>query len=426
MPGTPQELQDFTDVMKNVYLPVRRKAFPIMTPMVAAARRASPSTVTYAGNDLIFDVKTGRRGGFISSARGYLPASKTAREKKGRLSVARTYATVNVDGLALKATEGDRASYIPAARKVVEDATEQWRIEQARIMYGDSLGIRAVITTVNSTTSVDADSPYGISGAGPGNLHLVNGDDVAVLSSDGQTLRGKASISAEPVLTGDTAQFTLSAAVAGMQVGDIIVTAVPASVDANDTSFGAEPHGIKSILDVENSFATFEGIKDDRWVAQKITSSTIDERILMRLLNLIRNRSGADWRTNPGNMLLMTTTGIWQAYGDSLLGMRRFDAPIMTLKGGFKAVEVAGAALMDDPWAPRGRVNAIHGPDTVFIDLMDFGKLSFQDSPKWRLAQNQDAYEAIMGTYWNYGAYIRASHGVISGITDTVNYSPVY
>ena len=424
MPGTPQDIQDFTDVLKNVYLPVRRKAFPIMTPLVANARRASPATVQYAGNDLIFDVKTGRRGGFISSAKGYLPHSKTAREKKGRLSIARTYAVVNVDGLAVRASEGDRASYIPVARKVVEDATEQWQIEQARILYGDSLGQRGLVTVVNSTTSIDVESPYGIAGAGPGNLHLVVGDDVAVVSSTG-TQRGKAQISAIS-LSGDTATMTLDTAVSGMQVGDAVVTAVPTSVNSGDNSWGAEPHGIKSILDVEGAFATFEGIRDDRWVAQKMTSSTVDERILMQLLNLIRNRAGADWRTNPGNMLLMTTTGIWQQYGDTLLGIRRFDAPIMQLKGGFTGVMVGGATMLDDPWAPRGRVNAIHGPDTVFIDLMDFGKLSYQDSPQWQRATNQDAYEAVMGSYWNYGCYIRASHGVISGITDSTNYSPVF
>lgn len=425
MPGNPQDLNDFTDVLKNVYLPVRRKAFPMMTPLLAAARQAGPSRVKYAGNDLIFDVKFGRRPGFVSSAGGYFPHSKQAAEKQGRLSVARTYALVQVDGLAIAATNSDKASYIPAARKVVEDVTEQWRLEQNRIMHGDSLGVRCTIGTVTSTTVVVTANPYGITGAGPGNLHLEVGEDIAVLSSDGATLRGKTQISTIS-LSGDNATITYNAAVAGQQVGDIIVTAVPTAVNATDTSWGAEPHGIKSMIDVEGSFATFQGLKDDRWVAQKLTSTTIDEKILMKLLNTIRNRSGNDWRTNPGKMLLLTTTGIWQQYGDSMLGMRRYDAPTMTLNGGFKAVEVGGAALIDDPWAPRGRVYAIHGPDTVFIDLMDFGKISFQDSPKWRLAQDRDAFEAVFASYWNYGCYLRASHGVISGITDTVNYSPIF
>jgi hypothetical protein len=425
MPGTPDYLQDFTPVLKTVYLPVRRKAFPLSTPLLAAAKQAGPKRVTYAGNDLIFAVKLGRRGGFVSSAMGYLPYSKVAREKQGRLSVARTYAVINVDGLALKASRGSKASFIPVARKIVEDATEQWRLEQNRILHGDSLGIRAVVETATDTTHIDVNDPYGIADAGPGNLHLVVGDDIAVVTADGATQRGKSQISAIS-LTGDIATLTLSSAIASMAATDLVVTAVPAAVDSADNSWGAEPHGIKSIVDVEDSFATFEGISDDRWVAQKMTSATVDETVLMRLLNTIRNRSGADWRTNPGNMLLLTTTGIWQTYGDTMLGMRRFDAPTMTLNGGFKAVEVAGAALVDDPWAPRGRIYAIHGPDTVFVDLMDFGKVSFQDSPQWRLAQNQDAFEAVFASYWNYGAYLRASHGVISGITDDVNYSPVF
>ena len=425
MPGSPHELQDFTPILKDVYLPVRKKAFPLMTPLLANARRFGKKEVQYGGNDLFFQVKLGRRGGFIASARGFLPDSKIAVEKRGRLSIARTYATVSLDGLAIKATAGSKSSYIPAAKKVVEDVMDEWQLEQNRILYSDSLAIRAVIGTATDSTHIIVADPYGITGAGPGNLHLVVGDTIAVLNAAGSTLRGKANITVI-VLSGDNATLTLSAAISGMAATDIVVSSVTASTDTNDTSFGAEPHGIKSILDVEAAFGTFEGIQDDRWVAQKLTSTTVDETIIMRLLNTIRNRAGVDWRTDPKELLLMTTTGIWQAYGESLLGLRRFDAPTMQLKGGFTGVMVAGAALVDDPWAPRGRINAIHGPSTVFIDLMDFGEISFQDSPRWRQSTTRDAWEANFASYWNFGAYLRSSHGVISGITDTVNYSPVF
>lgn len=423
--ASPHELQDFTDVLKDVYLPVRRKAYPLMTVLLAHARKGSPSRVKYAGNDLIFDVKLGRRGGFVSSTRGFLPASKLAREKKGRLGISRTYASVVLDGLANLATQGDKASYISAAKKLTEDVMEEWQLEQNRILHGDSLGVRATIGTVTSTTEVIVANPYGISGAGPGNLHLVEGDDIAIHSSDGATLRGKTQISSI-TLSGDNATVIYTSAVAGQQTGDVVVTAVPASVDSTDSSWGAEPYGLKAIMDVEGAFATFQQINDDRWVAQKMSSSTIDETIVMRLLNTIRNRAGVDWRTDPKKMLLLTTTGIWQAYGDSLLGMRRFDAPTMKLNGGFTGVMVAGAALVDDPWAPRGRLQAVHGPDTVFVDLMDFGKISMQDAPRWQRVNGRDAWEAIFASYWNYGCFVRSSHGVIYGITDTVNYSPVF
>lgn len=421
----PQILQDFTPVLKNVYLPIRKKIFPINTVLLAQARKLGPEHVTYAGNDLFFDVKVERRGGFVSSAAGFLPTSRIAREKQGRLSVARTYAKVQVDGLALKATNDSKGSYISAAKKIVEDVMDQWEIEQERILHSDSLGIRAVINSVTSTTVVVASAPYGITGAGIGNLHLVDGDDIAVLNGTTFALRGKTQIASHTV-SGDAVTFTYTVAVAAQAANDIIVTCVPTSVDANDTSFGAEPHGLKSIMDVENAFATFEGLNDPRWVANKITSTTVDETIVMKLLNTIRARAGVDWRKSPKNMLLLTSTGIWQAYGESLLGLRRFSAPTMELKGGFTGVQVANATLIDDPWAPRGRLYSVYGPDTVFIDLMDFGEISFQDAPKWQRVSNRDAWEAVFASYWNYGVLNRLSQGVISGITDTVNYSPVF
>ena len=363
-----QDLQDFTPILKNVYLPVRKKAFPLMTVLLAQAKKGG-TRVKYSGNDLFFTVKLDKRGGFISSARGFLPEAVLARERQGRLSIARTYAISQVDGLAQAATEDPKAAFISAAKKLTEDVMEQWQIEQERILHGDSLGIRALVLTRVNDSKVTAASPYGIASSGPGGLHLVVGETVASLDAGSDNaLLGKAKIT---IIThsGDTATITFGSSIEGsgtIAATDILVTAVPTATDTNDTSFGAEPHGLKSIMDVEAAFATFEGINDSRWVAQKLTSTTIDESIVMKLLNTIRARAGVDWRSNPKAMLLLTTTGIWQQYGDSLLGLRRFSAPEMTLNGGFRGVQVAGATLVDDPWCPRGRLYAVHTNDTVF------------------------------------------------------------
>jgi hypothetical protein len=424
MPGTPVEIQDLSPVLKNVYLPWRKNLFQSNQVLLAQAKKIGPQHVDYAGNDLFFDVKTDRRGGFVASARGYFPDALNAPEKQGRLSISRMYASVYVDGFALKATENSKGSYISAAKKIVDDVMEAWELEQNRVLHGDSLGIRAVVTSGANSATQTVDSPYGISGAGPGNLHLSVGDTVSFRSSTGATLRGKRKITAIS-LSGDTATLTVDSSV-NTTTGDILVTGVPATTNSTDDSFGAEPHGLKSIMDVEAAFSTFEGISDNRWVAQKLTSTTVDEMVVMRLLNTIRARSAVDTRKNPKSMLLLTTTGIWSAYGESLLGLRRFAAPTMEIEGGFTGTKVANGVLVDDPWSPRGRLYAIHGPDTVFIDLMDFGKVGYQDSPRWRPAQLQDGFDAIFGAYWNYGVSVRQSHGVISGITDSVNYSPIF
>jgi hypothetical protein len=422
---TPLDLSDFTPVLKNVYLPYRKNIFPRNTVLLAQAKKAGPDRVRYAGNDLFFDVKVDRRGGFVSSARGLLPNPANAREKQGRLSVARTYAVVALDGLAIKATDSEKGSYISAAKKIVEDVMEQWELEQERILHSDSLGIRATITTATDSTHIVLQNPYGITGAGVGALHLTTNDIISVRDATGVTARGKSAITSI-TNSGDSSTLVLTTAISGMQATDLVLTGVPTATHATDDSFGAEPHGLKSIMDVENSFATFEGLNDARWVAQKLTSTTVDETVVMRLLNTIRARSGVDTRKNPKSMLLLTSTGIWQQYGESLLGLRRFSAPIMELEGGFTGVQVANAVLVDDPWAPRGRIYAVHGPDTIFVDLMDFGEISFQDAPRWFPVSNQDAWQAIFASYWNYGVTNRSSQGVISGITDTVNYSPIF
>ena len=358
-----------------------------------------------------------------------MPESGVAAERQGRLGIARTYAVAEVDGLNAKASEDPRGAFISASKKLVEDIMDEWQLQQSRILHGDSRGVRALVKTRTSATILIVDAPYGIASSGPGNLHIEVGETLALLDAGtNNVLLGKAKVSSIALST-DDATITFAASVEGSgtaAASDILVSAVPTATDTNDTSFGAEPHGIMSFVDVEGNFATFENIKHDRWVAQKLTSSTVDETILMKLLNTIRARAGVDWRSNPANMLLICSTGIWQAYGDTLLGLRRFSAPEMTLKGGFTGVKVGNAVLIDDPWCPRGRVYAIHTPDTVFVDLMDFGKVSLQDSPKWQRSATKDAFQAVFGSYWNYGLYKRASMGVISSITDATNYSPIY
>lgn len=428
----PHPLGEFTAVLKNVYLPIRKKAWPKMSVLAAQARKIGPEEAKFAGNDLFFDVVLGRRGGFVASIGGYAPESLVAREKQGRLGIARNYAKLYVDGLALKATSDSKGSYISVAKKLMEDVMDQWTIEQNRVLHGDGLAIRALVVAKNSATQFTCNAPYGISSSGPGNLHLEVGDTIALHKSTDLSLIGTTGKQKITVITlsGDTATVTVASSLEGgggtIQAGDIVVTAVPTATHASDTSLGAEPYGLKAIMDVEGNFPTFETINDARWAAQKLTSATVDETVCMRLLNTIRARAGVDWRTDPTALLLLTTTGIWQQYGETLLGMRRFSAPEYKLQGGFKAVGVAGAALVDDPWAPRGRVYAVYGPDTIMVDLMDFQKVSYEDSPEWTRAQGRDGYEALMGVYWNYGCVRRNSHGVISGISDTTNYSPVF
>lgn len=420
------DMQELLPILKDIYLPIRKKGFPLQTVLVAQMSKGSKTRLTYGGNDLFFMVKLSRRAGFNASNLGYTADPKIVAEKRARLGISRLYSMVSVDGLALAANKGSREGYISTAKKVTEDVMDEWKLQLNRLAHGDSLGIRATITAVNSTTSVTVANPLGITGAGPGNLHLVETEDISVRDSTGATLRGKTQISNISPLSGDTVTLTYNTAVAGQQVGDVIVSAVPASTHATDDSFGAEPHGIKSFVDAEGAFNTFQGVADDRWVAQKLSSVTVDEDVITQLLMLQGSRGGVDWVGRPQDLLLLTTPGIWKKYANSLLGMRRFSGGEMELKGGFTGVKVANATLVPDNWCPRGRIYSLYTPELVYIDLKDFDPVKYDDSPTWNKANRRDHFEMTFGTYMNMGTYLRAVHGVITGISDPTNFSPVY
>jgi hypothetical protein len=140
----PHELVEFSPILKNVYLPIRKKAWGKMSVLASQAEKIGPEHARFSGSDLFFDIVLGRRGGFVSSSAGFAPESLVAREKQGRLGIARTYAKLFVDGLALKVTQDPKGTYISVAKKLMEDVMDQWRIEQNRVLHSDSLGIRAV------------------------------------------------------------------------------------------------------------------------------------------------------------------------------------------------------------------------------------------------------------------------------------------
>jgi hypothetical protein len=140
----PHPLGEFSATLKNVYLPIRKKAWPKMSVLAAQARKIGPETAKFAGNDLFFDVVLSGVGGFVAVKPGFAPESLVAKEKQGRLGIARNYAKLFVDGLALKATADSKGSYISVAKKLMEDVMDQWQIEQNRVLHGDGLAIRAL------------------------------------------------------------------------------------------------------------------------------------------------------------------------------------------------------------------------------------------------------------------------------------------
>lgn len=424
---------DISGVLKNVYESFRINAFPKLTPLLAQLKKAKPGgpeRMQWGGNGVYWDVALTRPTGMTASDSGFFPPTAVAVEKQANVGVKRTYVTREIDALAIQGTQANQAAFIPLARKIVTEAMDAAQLGQQEILHGAGTGVKAVIDSVTNTTTIVVDNPYGLADAGRGGLLTDVNMYVAVLdASNSYAILGRSNISTV-VQSGsaDTATVTLATAITGMAAGDVLVAAT-----ASDTSYNAVPNGLINLLNRGGSYDSLHGIDAAtyaRWNTTRLTAGTDTpdanqptEMDIWDLATRVANRSGKNPKTNPGEFLLLTTPGIEKKLAESFLGQRRWDmGSEVTLKGGFKALNIAGLPLFSDYWCPAGTIYLVHVPSLSWVDRQDWVKLAYEDSGPWRFIDGRDAYQVNFGAYWNTAVLQRNSHGMITGYTDTARY----
>lgn len=433
MPANPLVITntDISGVLKNVYESFRINAFPKLTPLLAQLKKAKPGgpeRMQWGGNGVYWDVALTRPTGMTASDAGFFPPTAVAVEKQANVGIKRTYVTREIDALAIQGTQANQAAFIPLARKIVTEAMDAAQLGQQEVLHGTGLGIKGLIGSVTNTTTIVVTSPYGIASSGRGGLLLDVNMYVAVLDASASfAILGRATITAA-VNSGDNVTLTLDTAIAGMAATDVVVAAT-----ASDTSYGSVPNGLANMLNRGAAYDSLHGITAAtyaRWDTTRLTAGTDTpdanqptEMDVWDLATRVANKSGKNPKTNPGEFLLLTTPGIEKKLAESFLGQRRWDmASDVTLKGGFKALNIAGLPLVSDYWCPAGTLYLVHIPSLSWVDRQDWVKLSYEDSGPWRFIDGRDAYQVNFGAYWNTAVLQRNSHGMITGYTDTARY----
>lgn len=423
---------DIDGLFKRAYENYRVNLFPRLTPLVANLKKGGKGgseRMRWSAGNLYWDVVTGRPVGASSSELGYLPPSAAAGEKQASCGITRTYVTRDIDGLAIKSTQSSKGAFIPLVKKITEEAMDAAKMYQQEILHGAGTGVKALVTTVNSTTSIAVESPYGVSGAGKGSLLLGKGQFVTVRdATNSWAILGSAEITAVSV-SGDTATLTLGTAIAGMAAADAVV----AANTATDDSYNDVADGLIKITNRGDGYQTLNGLSSAtyaRWDATRMVAGTDtpdasqpSEMDVWDLITRVANQSGKNAMETPGEFLLITTPGVYKKIGESFLGQRQFDmAPKVELKGGFKALQLCGLPLIQDFYCPAGTIYLIHLPSLAFVDLQDFQKMSFEGEGSVRPISGQDAYQLVWGMYWNTATIQRNAHGSITGFTDATRY----
>jgi hypothetical protein len=429
---------ELTGLLKNVYSQFREKVQNLVTPLLAQlekGRAGGPRNMRWGGNNVFFDVVVGRPSGATFSPQGYFPPDTTATEVQGNVGVVRAYTTRQVDGLAFVGTQSKDAAFTTIAKKTMEEIKDASTLLMQQALHNKQDGIVAVIGVVNSTTSLDISAPYGVAGAGQGNLLLSVGDFIAVLDVTSTpsvpVVHGRAQITAI-TNSGDTAVITLSTAISNMAATDFIVKAT-----ANDTSYNNAMNGLINITNRGGSYGSLHNINAATysiWDATRMVAGTDTpdasqptESDIWDLIQRISGRSGKDAMVRPKDFLLMTTPGLAKKLMESMVGQRRFTASeySTTIKGGYKALEVCGIPLVQDYYVPAGTIYLLHIPSLAWVDAKDWGFVEFEGAGPWRWLQGRDAFETTYGWYGNLACLARNAHGSITGYVDTARYSHI-
>ena len=426
---------ELTGLLKNVYSQFREKVQNLVTPLLAQlekGRAGGPRNMRWGGNNVYFDVVTGRPAGATFSPNGYFPPDTTAQEVQANVGVVRAYTTRQIDGLAFVGTQSKDAAFTTIAKKTMEEIKDASSLLMQQALHNKADGVVALVGSVSSTTEIVVSSPYGVANAGQGGLLLSVGDYIAVLdSSSANAVLGRAQISGISN-SGDNATITLSAAISGMAAADKIVKAT-----ASDTSFNNAMNGLINVTNRGGSYGSLHGIDAATygiWDSTRMVAGTDTpdadqptESDIWDLIQRIKGRSGKDAMMKPKEFLLMTTPGISKKLMESLVGQRRFTANEFstTIKGGYRALEVAGIPLVEDYYVPAGTIYLLHIPSLSWVDAKDWGFVEFEGAGPWRWLTGRDAFETSYGWYGKLACLARNAHGSITGYTDTARYTHV-
>lgn len=426
---------ELTGLLKNVYSQFREKVQNLVTPLLAQlekGRSGGPRNMRWGGNNVFFDVVTGRPAGATFSASGYFPPDTTATEVQANVGIVRAYTTRQVDGLAFVGTQSKDAAFTTIASKTMEEIKDASMLLMQQALHNKADGVVALIGTVTSTTVIIVASPYGIASSGQGSLLLSVGDYIAVLdTSSSDAVLGRAAITGI-TNSGDNATLTIGTAIAGMAATDKIVKAT-----ASDTSFNGAMNGLISITNRANAYPSLHNITNATysiWDATRMVAGTDTpdatqptESDIWDLIQKIAGRSGKDANVKPKDFLLMTTPGLAKKLMESMVAQRRFTAGEFgtTIKGGYKAIEICGIPCVTDYYVPAGTIYLLHIPSLSWVDAKDWGFVEFEGAGPWRWLSGRDAFETTYGWYGNLACLARNAHGSITGYTDTARYSHI-
>ena len=423
--GTVGNGSDFDVVLKEFYEgPVREhlnNKIPILQYVEKSKRK-------WNGRRVVFPVHLRRNHGVGARGEtGTLPTAGRQEYAESRIKSKFMYGRIELTGVVIAASEGDKGAFASALRTEVEGLRRDLRVDMNRQVWGNSIastanggldsasGNTGIIGLVNvapthagGVTTFTVDNP-GTRYIKPGS-QLAIGTEAELTATNFPTNCQTVTVASVP----STTTFTVTGDVTANVVDNDLI----ALGDSSDNSFDKEIAGLSFLVDDgDDSLQEVSTSSFPEWSANVLDNDGNGNRPLsLELMQLAIDTADEVAGAEPN--LVMGHHSIRREYINLLTSDVRY-APEQ-LKGGFQKLTYAGGTtpmpLEFDRHAPYNKLFFLNTNDIKLYVMKDWA-FADRDGSTFSRKTNSDSWEAFMCWYGNMGLERRFSQTLLTDIS---------
>jgi hypothetical protein len=408
-----QSLTIFDAALKDDYSPGLRNAVNDGNVLLPEIQRNDKDIV---GRQAVWSVHTKRSTSTGARAElAALPPAGAQGYDPPKQKLRFVYHTIKVSGPATELTQNERGAFRRVMEAEMDGAERDLKNDVARELYNsqtnsnDGVIVNCGTTTASltvqlQTTTLRADMRMFFAG-----MYVDITDNAGNLISQGKA-RKITSISR----TNSTITIDTNAVPDVSGAGSGVVTTSSSHFVTRAGSFGSEMVGMRTMIDDGTTFASVHGLSNatsPAWASVKVGSSTtpISEDLLEQLWDAIGTDGAGD---NDEDMLFVTAFEQRRTLANKLQAQKRYDGREITLRAGWRGLQISHGIMGTDKYAPEDRVMAVNRQEMCWFVGRDFGVDVVGGQSLFQALDGTDAWEARIKAYVTLAVTNRNSHGL--------------
>lgn len=395
------ELSAAGDILKLAYQPKIREQLNNGVKLLSQLEKNSED---FQGLQAKVALHTGSNSGVGPRLEGgTLPTAGKQAYKQATLETVNQYGVIQVTGKAIKQMATDVGSYERAVDSESKRLVNDLKFEVNVQCYTPQTGVLGATTAAPATTSAGVDNVTTLR-----RFRLGGNYDIVEAAADG-IVRTITVTSINEAALSVTYTSTAGASVAASASGNRFVRAGVAP------STSAALIGLETTIDSAGSLYSVDPATYGVWSStERAVSAALTDTVLERALQDVEIASGVQ----PN--LVLTTAEIERGYAASLKTLKRFEGERLTLKGGWKALDVTAGgesvALMYDRHCTDGTVFGIRTDAFQEYEGCDW-EWADEDGNVLKWVANYDSFVAYMRKFHIFATSNRNQHFKLTSVT---------